>query len=220
MKLQQRGTIAVAIIFVLLAALVYLLEMRDRGEAPAEEGKVPVFSFQVEDVVLLEVTDGVSGQKVRVGTSPDERWTMLDPFEAEADDVRIEGLLSRLSELQSSRVLEDEELDLEAFGLSVPTLEVKVGLEDGGSQVLLIGRENPAGYSHYARRDGAEAVYLVASSTISELERLVREPPEKPTPMPTETLIPTIVASPTVPVTGGDTPTSALTAEPTATLGR
>jgi hypothetical protein len=217
-KLQQRGTIIVVIVFVLLAALVYFVEIRGGEEAPVEEGRVPVFSFALEDVVLLEVRDKVADQSVTVRRGIGELWRMTEPLAGEADDTRIEGLLTRLSTLQSTRIMQGEEIDLEAFGLIEPSLEVEVGMEDGGSQVLLVGVQNPAGYSHYVQRDGEEVVYLVGSSTIGDLERLIGEPPEKPTPMPTETLIPTvIIPSPTVPVTG--TATITLTLEPTSTVG-
>lgn len=221
MKLQQRGTIIVVIVFVVLAALIYFVEIRGQGEAPTEEeDRVSIFSFEVEDVVLLEVRDKVADQTVRVRPGLGESWFMMQPFGAEADVTRIEGLLGRLSTLQSSRVIEEEGIDLEAFGLSEPSLEVEVGLEEGGSQVLLVGGQNPAGYSHYVQREGEEPVYLVASSTIDDLERLISEPPEKPTPMPTETLMPTIVIpTATVPVTGTATITPTITVEPTSTVG-
>lgn len=218
MKLQQRSTVIIVIVFVVLAALVYLWEIRGHEEAPREEGRVPIFSFAVEDVVSLEVRDRVADQRVKLGRTGGELWVMTRPFGAEADDTRIEGLLSRLSTLQSNRVIEEEEIDLEAFGLTEPALEVEVGLGDGESQVLLVGKQNPAGYSYYVRREGEEAVYLVGSSTIGDLERLINEPPEKPTPMPTGTLIPTvIVPTPTMPVTGTATITPAVTVEPTST---
>jgi hypothetical protein len=219
MKLQQRGTIIVVIVFVFLAAWVYFVEIRGREEVPAEEGRVSIFSFEVEDVVLLEVRDKVTDQTVTVRRGVGELWRMTEPFAAEADDTRVEGLLSRLSRLESTRVIEGEEIDLEAFGLVEPSLEVELGLEDGESQVLLVGVQNPAGYSHYVRRQGQEVVYLVGSSTTGDLERLIAVPPEKPTPVLTETLQPTIIVpTATVPVTGTATVRSAVTVEPTSTV--
>lgn len=217
MKLQLRGTIVVLVVFVLLAGVVYLSEMRGGAEAPAQEGRVPIFSFEVEDVVLLAVTDRAANQKVSITRSDGGPWTVVEPISAEADVERIGALLDRLSKLQSSRVLEEQEMDLEAFGLSDPALELEVGLKSGESQVLLVGGQNPAAYSHYTQRDGTAVVYLIASSTIRDLERLVSEPPEKPTPTATGTVPPAINAEPTVSVTGTVTPI--LTAVPTATTG-
>jgi hypothetical protein len=101
--------------------------------------------------------------------------------------------LGRLSALSSTRVIEGEDVDLDAFGLAEPTLRVELGLEGGESQVLLVGNENPVGYSRYTQREGEERVYLVGSSTIGDLEQLIAEPPEKPTPTPTETPLPTVI---------------------------
>ncbi len=206
MKPQQRGTIIVVTVFVLLAALVYLAEFRGRGETvETQEGRVPIFSFGLEDAVLLEVRDLKADEIVTVRRWAGEAWRMVEPFAADADDARVEGLLGRLSTLESTRVIEGKDIDLEAFGLSEPTLEVKVGLQNGESQVLLVGQETPAGYSQYVQRKGEEVVYLVGSSTIGDLQRLTSEPPEKPTPVATETAVPTVVT--TTPTATG-TPTA------------
>lgn len=218
MKLQQRATIIVVVVFAFLAAVVYLVEIRGGEEAPGEEeGRVPVFSFAPEDVVLLEVTNPATDQVTTVRRSIGEAWRMAEPFAAEADDTRIEGLLGRLSEFKSTRVLEKEDVDLGAFGLSEPSLRVRVDLESGDSQVLLVGKQNPAGYSHYVQREGEESVYLVGSSTVEDLERLIDEPPEKPTPVPTETLLPTVISStPTLDAAGTPAATATVVVEPTS----
>ncbi len=193
MRLQQRTTIIVVAVFLVLAALVFAVEMRGGQEtAPEEEGKVPVFSFDVEDAVTLEVSDQRSGESVMVRKWTGEMWRLTAPFEAEADATRIEGLLGSLSRMQSTRVVKGEDVDLKAFGLAEPALRVEVGLAEGDSQVLLVGNKNPAGYSCYVQREGSSEVYLVASSITGDLERLISEPPEQPTPTPTGTAGPTV----------------------------
>jgi hypothetical protein len=163
--------------------------------------------------VLLEVRHLASDEVVVVRRWIGEAWRMVEPFGAEADYTRVEGLLGRLSTLQSTRVIDEEDADLEAFGLSEPLMRVRVDLESGDSQVLLVGRENPAGYSQYVQREGGEAVYLVSSSAIKDLERLLDEPPEKPNPMPTETLVPKVITSAPTVSAGGTA-----TVEPTPTV--
>lgn len=207
MRLQQRTTIIVVVVFAVLAVLVYLVEVRGGPSTPAdEEGVVPVFSFEADEATLLKVTDLTTDESVTVGKSAGDTWRMIEPFEAEGDDTRVEGVLGRLSALSSTRVIEGEDVNLEAFGLAEPALRVELGLEDGGSQVLFVGSENPVGYSRYAQREGEERVYLVGSSTIGDLEQLIADPPEKPTPTPTETPLPTVITgTQATPVSG--TPT-------------
>jgi hypothetical protein len=214
MRWHQRTTIIVVLVFAALAALVYLVEMRGGQETPSEEeGIVQVFSFEVGEATLLKVTDLATNESVTVSKSAGEAWQMTEPFEAEGDATRVEGVLGRLSELESTRVIEAEDVDLEAFGLREPALRVEVGLEGGETQVLLVGSTNPAGYSRYVQREGEERVYLVGSSTIGDLEELVSEPPEKPTPMPTETSLPTVITATESPSVSG-TPTITLTVSP------
>jgi hypothetical protein len=214
MRLYQRTTIIVVLVFAVLAALVYALEMR-RGEEPPseEEGVAQVFSFDVGEVELLTVTDLATNESVTLSKSAGEAWQMTEPFEAEGDDARVEGVLGRLSGLESTRIIEADDVDLEAFGLLEPTLRVEVGLEGGQTQVLLVGSTNPAGYSRYVQRDGEERVYLVGSSTVGDLEELISAPPEKPTPTPTETASPTVITATESPSVSS-TPTSTLTVSP------
>lgn len=218
MRLQQRTTIIVVAVFAVLAALVLVVEMRGGQEtALEEEGRVLVFSFEVEDAVTLEVADQRSNASVMVRNWAAGMWRLTKPFEAEADAPRIEGLLGRLSQMQSTRVVEGEDLDLEAFGLAEPLLRVEIVLADGGSQVLLVGTRNPAGYSSYVQREGGDEVLLVGSSVIGDLERLISEPPQKPTPVPTVTLVPTVITEPATP--GAElTPTAVSTPKSTQTV--
>jgi hypothetical protein len=194
MRLQQRTTVIVVVVFAVLAVLVYLVEVRGgQGTPTEEEGVVPVFSFEVDQATLLKVTDLTTDEAVTVTKSPEGAWQMTEPFETEGDDTRVEGVLGRLSSLSSTRVIEGEDVNLEAFGLAEPSLRVELGLEGGESQVLLVGNENPVGYSRYTQREGEARVYLVGSSTIGDLEQLIADPPEKPTPTLTKTPLPTVI---------------------------
>ncbi len=213
MRLQQRTTIIVVAVFAVLAAFVYLVEMRTDQDTSSEEDDTSVFAFSTSEVALLKVTDLTTQQSVTVERGVDGAWGITDPFQADGDDARVESVLNSLSWLLSTRTIEGEDVDLEAFGLSVPALRVEVGLEEGDDQVLLVGSENPSGYSRYAQREGEERVYLVSSSTIDDVEGLISDPPEKPTPTPepTETAMSTVTT---------ETETSAVSGTATATVSQ
>jgi hypothetical protein len=216
MRLQQRTTIIVVVVFAVLAAFVYLVEMRTDQDTSSEEDSTSVFAFSSSEVSLLKVTDVTTQQSVTVERGVEGAWRMTDPFQADGDDARVESVLNSLSWLLSTRTIEGEDVDLEAFGLAEPALRVEVGLEEGDDQVLLVGNENPAGYSRYAQREGEEPVYLVSSSTIGDLEGLISDPPEKPTPTPapTETALSTVITeTQTPPVSGTATPAPTVSQE-------
>jgi hypothetical protein len=216
MRLQQRITIVVVVVFAILAALVYVLEMRtDQGTSTEEDDTASVFSFSASEVTMLKVTDLTTDQSATVLRGADCAWQMTEPFDAEADDMRVESLLDTLSWLLPTRTIEGEDVDLGAFGLAEPVLRVEVGLEEGEDQVLLVGNENPAGYSRYAQREGEERVYLVSSSTIGDLEELISDPPEKPTPTPAPSETP-----PSTVITDTQTPSVSGTATATPTVSQ
>jgi hypothetical protein len=217
MRLEQRTTIIVVVVFAVLAAFVYMVEMRtDQDTSSEEDDTTSVFSFSTGEVTLLKVTDLTSQESVTVRRGVGGAWRITDPFQADGDEERLESVLDSLSWLASTRTIEGEDVDLEAFGLAEPALRVEVGLEEGEDQVLLVGNENPAGYSRYAQREGEEGVYLASSSTMTDLEELISDPPEKPTPtpVPTETALPTVITETQTPPAGGTT-----TVTPTVSQG-
>jgi len=217
MRLQQRTTIIVVVVFAVLAAFVYMVEMRtDQDSSSEEDDTTSVFSFSASEVTLLKVTDLTTDESATVSRGADGAWQITEPFVAEGDDTRVESLLDSLSWLLSTRTIEGEDMDLEAFGLAEPVLRVEVDLEEGEDQVLLVGNENPAGYSRYAQREGEVRVYLVSSSTIADLEELISDPPEKPTPtpVPTEAAPSTVITETQTPPVSGTT-----TVTPTVSQG-
>jgi hypothetical protein len=74
---------------------------------------------------------------------------------------------------------------LAQYGLDPPKLTVTLTISNEQKITFYAGAKTPVTDSRYLRPEtDDQAVYLVFSFALDDLERLVQEPPLKPTPLP------------------------------------
>jgi hypothetical protein len=178
---RLRNTLILVAVLVLLGAFVYFVEIRGQKTPPEE----PSFmEFSISDVARFQV--GARGGPRMVATRRGTAmWSMEEPYQAEGDFARLEGVLVRLSSAKPRRVLTERVASSASFGLDDPWLTVDVELQDGSVQSLEVGDRTPNQASYYTRRGGEQTVLLMESGVPDQLSSLVTTPPEKPTPVPT-----------------------------------
>lgn len=203
--MNVRNTLILVVLLALLGAYVYFVEIKGEAgkEATPTPSAVQVFDLEEDEVTGLTVT-GPEGT-TRLRRDAGGEWQMEAPSQEPADDIRVGALSSTLARLSATRALTDV-TDLEPFGLAAPSWTVEVVLSSGETHRLQIGDQNPAGGSYYIKKEGDPAIYLVYASTVQSLQRLVTDPPYRPTPTatlpPPETPTPVETATPT-PSPGG-----------------
>ncbi|MGQ9458815.1 MAG: DUF4340 domain-containing protein [Anaerolineae bacterium] len=206
--MNVRTTLILVILLALLGAYVYFFEIKGEigKEATPTPSTVQVWDLEEGQVVGLTVTgpEGTTRLRREVGSE----WQMEAPSQEPADDLRVGALSDSLAHLSATRALTDV-TDLEPFGLATSSWTVEVALANGEIYRLQIGEQNPSGGSYYVKKEGDPTIYLVYASTVQGLQRLVTNPPYRPT--PTATLPP--------PETPTATPTPAETAAPTPSPG-
>jgi hypothetical protein len=187
-----RLTAALLAVLAVLGGVVWFTEFRDKGgaaaTAPADKHKPEIFKFEDDDTKQIEVVKG--DQTVRVEKNEQGNW-ILQPSGLPGDRLRISSVLSRLSSLQGTRVVTDTPTDLNQYGLANPTLTATVIQTDGSSYTLQVGSKGPTETGTYAQKAGEPPVFLVQNQLVTDLERLVNEPPiQQPTPTPAPTPAP------------------------------
>jgi len=178
---RLRNTLILLTGLVLLGAFVYFVEIRG-PKVPAEEP--PFTEFSIADVARFQVETREGSQMVATHRGIAE-WDMEEPYQAEGDYARLEGVLVRLSSVKPKRVLTETAVSFAPFGLDDPWLTVEVELHEGSGQSLEVGDQTPDQASYYTRRGGEQAVLLMESGLVDQLSGLITTPPEKPTPVPT-----------------------------------
>ncbi len=180
-------TLVLVGVLALLAAYVFLVE--SKREPPPEEGAQPTPAplWEVSGTDVVEITVAKGQQTISVERDAGSLdWRMTAPETGDADSGRLNGLVYPVAEMKFSRAMADIG-DLATFGLQEPDLQVTLVLSDGASINADVGGENPGGTARYVRKEGDPLVYIVSTGDLSELLRLVDEPPFPPTPVPSPT---------------------------------
>lgn len=212
--MNRRNTIILVIVFVALAGYAYYIQSRGpvSSQASATPSATPatVFEFLTDNAVKFQVSDLHQNQTVVVSRQG-EGWHMEQPKDSATDSSRVGVALDTIAHMDAVRVLTST-VELSAYGLVTPTIEVRVTMSDTTQSVLQIGDATADKANYYALKGGDKQVYLISSSSVDTFRNYLDLPPYPPT--PTLTPLPTLTPSstPTVTATAG-TPQ----ATPTAT---
>ena len=164
----------------------YLQSTFDKGERTWKDRTI--FKFEKGNVTSIDIVSPEETIEIRLDS--ENKWQLLQPNAAAANQTEVENLLSYLSELKTDDFAETEEL--KEYGLDSPTSSITANLNDGTSAKLFIGKEESEGGSIYVKRDDKETVFMLSKSSV---DRLIKKsdaltekatPPEMDDPNPAE----------------------------------
>ncbi len=102
-------------------------------------------------------------------------WQITSPETLAADQEAVSSLLSTLSPLSSTRLLEEKASDLASYGLITPALELEILLKGNKTQKLLIGDQTPSGSAYYAMLAGDPRLFTLASYNKTTLDKTLSD---------------------------------------------
>ena len=156
-----RSTLVMLVVFLGLGAYVYFVEM-ERPPASETPPNEQLFGLTADDIETLTVRTGSDETSLR--RTADDAWELMSPIEAAADDTTVSSIASAVSTLEIRRVVEEEPVDLEPFGLSSPVVDVSFTVaDDETAHRLLIGETSPTGVDRYAKLADEDRVILVSA---------------------------------------------------------
>jgi hypothetical protein len=180
-----RATAIVLAVLIVLAGVVWFSEFRDKGAqatGTTDTQKLTIFKFDDQDTRSIVVAK--ADQKLEADKDEQGNWT-LQPGGLPGDRVRISSVLARLDSLQATRRVTDEPTDLAQYGLDNPPLIATATQADGTAYTLLTGAKSPNESSTYVKKEQEPTVFLIPNQLVSDLDRLVTDPPiQQPTPTP------------------------------------
>ena len=183
---------------------------------------------------LRRVTVRTAGESFSVERENEAAaWHFSEPTSAPIDANAIQSWLQQVAFLRADDFVPattDTE-QLTSYGLTMPTEQLTVGLDDGSTVAIVFGGLEETRRRHYARRLDDPQIYLVSKSTHDLLVRKAEDlkPKPKPTPRPTPpvpTLPPpvpqpttgTTPAAPSPPTTGAETLTAPAAERPVSAM--
>lgn len=142
----------------LVAAMVFLREQPDAPEGIRQSrllgAPTDITSIQIErpEETLRLVRDGSA-------------WLITEPVRAQADNARVEILLTTLANPGELRVIEPTDAGPSAFGLDPPRTIVRLAVGDRELPTISLGRRTPVGARAYLRLS-SDATILLGSEDI------------------------------------------------------
>jgi Domain of unknown function (DUF4340) len=185
--MNYRVTIGFLVAVIVMAGLVFGLDKFQGGQSQAQATAtsvagqdLQVFQFDDTKVNAFELRNG--DQMVRVEKNSDGNWNVAGTGDP-ANRASFTSLIVRMSTLKGTRRL-DSSASLADFGLDQVKESAKAFLDDGSSYELDLGDKTPVQTGIYAKKADAPDVFVIATQFQTDLERLVNDPKEPPTPTP------------------------------------
>jgi uncharacterized protein DUF4340 len=212
--MNYRVTLGFLVAAAVLAVLVFGLDKFNIGPTATANANATatttanqqpqIFSFDDSKVNAFELHQG--DQSVHVDKQGNGNWTVAGTGAA-ANKSSFTSLIIRMASLKATRGV-DNPGDLSQYGLDSPRESAVAILDDGTRYELDLGSKTPVQTGTYAKTSSAPDVYVVADQFSSDLERLVADPNEPPTPTPAPpTNTPGAAAGPGTPLPTVGTPT-------------
>jgi hypothetical protein len=185
--MNYRITIGFLIAVIVMAGLVFGLDKVQTGQTQAQATAtsvagqdLQVFQFDDSKVNAFELRNGDT--TVRVEKNSDGNWIVAGSGDP-ANRSSFTSLIIRMSTLKGTRHL-DASANLADYGLDQPKESAKAFLDDSSTYELDLGDKTPVATGIYAKKADAPDVFVIATQFQTDLERLVNDPKEPPTPTP------------------------------------
>jgi hypothetical protein len=168
---RGRTTLLLLIVALGLGAYIYFVESeRDPASERAEPRDRVFEGLDAERLEEIRVRSS-AGESTTLRREND-RWRIVDPVEADADQAEASSIATTLTSLDVQRVVDEAPAALDQFGLDDPRIEVAFRQEgDDEPRTLLLGSRTATGGDMYAKLAASPRVFLVNAYLDSTFDR-------------------------------------------------
>jgi Domain of unknown function (DUF4340) len=175
--MKIRGLLVAAVIFFILAGLLYWSEHRKPAEDTVKasaDAPPAILKLDPSSIARLDLKKKDTAPVV-LAKGQSGKWEITDPKSFGADQDTVSSMLSTLSGLNSERLVEDKASDLKLYGLDRPAVEVDLTDKSNKTQRLLIGDDTPTGSAVYAMLAGDPRVFTMAGYTKNSVDKSLND---------------------------------------------
>jgi uncharacterized protein DUF4340 len=186
-----RVTLSFLVVALVLGVAVYGLDKFNIGPTAAANANATatttasqqpqVFQFDDQKVNAFELHQ--ADTVVRIEKQSDNTWRVAGTNDP-ANRSSFTSLIVRMSQLKATRGVDNPGTDLSQYGLDPVKESAVAQLDDGTKYELDLGGKTPVQTGTYAKKADAADIYIVADQLSTDLERLITDPKEPPTPTP------------------------------------
>lgn len=143
-------------------------EEKATEQSQAEKEANTFYLSQIEEPVAISYTNSYGTFAFSYDTE-NETWSYDDDEHFPVTQSYLTSLSSDMKALEATRKLEEVQDDLSVYGLDNPTLSITAKGSDDTEVTVLIGSVNSYSSDYYAKVDGADDIYTISSSYISDI---------------------------------------------------
>ena len=177
--MSVRLSLLLVVVLIIVGGTVVITQ---RGKTAEPQIVQPwMYRVDMEDITDISVVHKGERQDYEL---QDKQWVIKDGNDTPVFIDRWAGTTLILSGPRSSRALADQVDDPAKYGLDSPQTSVTLENKSGAPLVFHLGDPTPDGNHWYAKVEGSEMLFTVASLWGETISRLVNEPPYTPTPEP------------------------------------
>ncbi len=170
--MKPRSLVVAALILIALSGAVWWAKKHpESGTAatPATPAAVKLADIPQSQVKGIEIAK--KGAAPLALQAANGRWAITSPDQYPADQEAVTTLLSAVSPLNADTVVDEKPKNVEQFGLNDPTITVTLHETNGKTDQFFIGSDVPANSLVYARLGSKPAVYAVASTFKTSIDK-------------------------------------------------
>jgi len=159
----MRGLASTLILVLVLAGLggdIYFVDSKKPDSSATPEGATPktkLFAVDTDKIEELKVT---AGGETSLLKKDKDGWKMIQPSATDADPAETINVAQGLSNIETSRTVDENPKDLKEYGLAAPAITVEFK-SSNASGSLLLGDKTPSNSDMYAMKGGDKKVFLV-----------------------------------------------------------
>ena len=166
-----KSTLALVVVLAGLGAYIYFVTWKQPAAADSGKKQEKVFasleSDKIEEIKVSSAGGESTTLKKNGGT-----WQMTQPMAVKADDTEVTGIASALSSVELTRVIDENPINLNDYGLSNPRIQLDFkATGDKDYRKLLIGEKSPTGSDLFAKRNDEKKVFLIPAFQESSLNK-------------------------------------------------
>src|ERR1700682_5112561 len=189
--MNVRVTIGFLAVALVMGVLVVGLDKFNIGPTSAAQANATATTtasqqpqlFQFDDQKVSSFELHQADKVVRIEKKGENTWMVAGTTDL-ANRSSFSSLISRMSQLKATRGADNPGTDLSQYGLAPPRGSVVAELDDGTRYELILGAKTPVQTGTYAKKADAAEIYVIADQFGTDLDRLINDPKEPPTPTP------------------------------------
>lgn len=168
------------LLLAITAGLVFYLRVSQPEKT--EEERPEIWAVNEKKINRLEINLVREKKQISFFLDKDkDKWFFDDYRKTPLDKKRWGGIIFLLSNPKGKRKIADRAENLDTYGLRRPQTVISLGLDNKDKPLeILIGDPTPQKDQFYVKLGNSDPIYLVNSSFVEVIDRLVSEPPINP----------------------------------------